>query len=149
MTRTRVQTMLAPMMMATALLGASLGPASAGLTSRAENAATPRGWSAVAGMEAREVREMARRLPASEEALPGQPWCGRAAEVATSLRHDFEEERVATNGRDTALWGSALMGTWTMVLERADGTSCVIASGIGFRDGAAPSAYFTRVGLNG
>ena len=39
------------------------------------------------------------------------------------------------------------MGTWTVVLERPDATSCVIASGIGFRDGTSPDAYFTRVGL--
>lgn len=137
------------MLLAAGLLAAGVGTASAGLTTRAENMATPRGWSAVAGMDARDVREMARGLPASEEAVPGQPWCGRDAEVAASLRHDFEEERVASNGHDTALWGSALLGTWTMVLERPDDTSCVIASGIGFRDGAAPSAYFTKVGLNG
>lgn len=137
------------MLLAAGLLAAGVGTASAALTTRAENAATPRGWSAVAGMDARGVREMARSLPVSTEAMPGQPWCGRDAEVAASLHHDFEEERVASNGRDTALWGSALMGTWTVVLERPDDTSCVIASGVGFREGAEPAAYFTRVGLNG
>ena len=98
-------------------------------------------------MDPRAVRDMARDLPTSDQAAVDQPWCAPDAEVETSLRHDFEEERVASNGRDTALWGSALMGTWTVVLERPDATSCVIASGIGFRDGTSPDAYFTRVGL--
>lgn len=132
---------------ATALIAAQAAPAGATITSRGENAANPRGWSAVQGMDPRAVRDMARDLPTSDQAAVDQPWCAPDAEIETSLRHDFEEERVASNGRDTALWGSALMGTWTVVLERPDATSCVIASGIGFRDGTSPDAYFTRVGL--
>ncbi|WP_423210950.1 hypothetical protein [Paracoccus yeei] len=132
---------------ATALIAAQAAPAGATITSRDENAAVPRGWSAVQGMDPRAVRDMARDLPTSDQAAVDQPWCAPDAEIETSLRHDFEEERVASNGRDTALWGSALMGTWTVVLERPDATSCVIASGIGFRDGTSPDAYFTRVGL--
>jgi hypothetical protein len=144
MTQTPLRSLLAA-----GLILLATGAANAGLTSRQENAAQPRGWSAVAGIDPRELREIARHLPLSDQAGPGQPWCDRDARIAASLRHDFEEERVATNGRDTALWGSVLMGTWTVVLERPDHTSCVIASGIGYRDGTAPSAYFTRVGLNG
>lgn len=132
---------------ATALITALAAPAGATITSRDENAANPRGWSAVQGMDPRAVRDMARDLPTSDQAAADQPWCAPDAEIEASLRHDFEEERVASNGRDTALWGSALMGTWTVVLERPDATSCVIASGIGFRDGTSPDAYFTRVGL--
>lgn len=137
------------MLLAAGLLAFGACSATAGLTTAAENAATPRGWSAVAGMDPSAVREMARGLPAAQAAAPGQPWCARDAEIAASLHRDFEESRVATNGHDTALWGSAMMGTWTVVLERPDDTSCVIASGIGFREDAAPSAYFTKVGLNG
>lgn len=118
------------------------------ITARAENS-EPRGWSAVAGMDPRSVREMARTLPVSADATDDKPWCDRNAEVEASLTQDFNEEKVATNGRDTALWGSDLMGTWTVVLERPDQTSCVIASGIGFSGGANPTAYFTQVGLNG
>lgn len=132
---------------ATVLIAALAAPAGATITSRDENAVNPRGWSAVQGMDPRAVRDMARDLPTSDQAAVDQPWCAPDAEIETSLRHDFEEERVASNGQDTALWGSALMGTWTVVLERPDATSCVIASGIGFRDGTSPDAYFTRVGL--
>lgn len=119
------------------------------ITSRSDEAAGPRGWSAVAGMDPRAVREMARGLPLSEQATGDQPWCGKDAEVEASLTHDFGETKVTTNARDTALWGSNVMGTWTVVLERPDATSCVIASGIGFEQDASPQAYFTNVGLNG
>ena len=123
--------------------------ASAAILTREDNAAPPRGWSAIANMDPRAVREMARTLPVSQDATGDQPWCGRDAEVEAALRHDFGEAKVATNAADTALWGSELMGTWTMVLERPDATSCVIASGIGFSSDASPQAYFTRVGLSG
>ncbi|SMO74598.1 hypothetical protein [Paracoccus laeviglucosivorans] len=118
------------------------------ITARSDNP-EPRGWSAVAGMDPRAVREMARTLPPSAEAVEDQPWCDMDAEVEASLKQDFDETKIATNGRDTALWGSDLMGTWTVVLERPDQTSCVIASGIGFSGAANPAAYLTKVGLNG
>ncbi|MBD9526631.1 hypothetical protein [Paracoccus sp. PAR01] len=121
--------------------------AHAATTSREENLANPRGWSAVAGMEPQAVREMARRLPLSEQASGDQPWCGHDAEIAQTLSDDFGESRIATNANDTALWGSDLMGTWTVVLERPDATSCVIASGIGFSDAQSPQSYFTKAGL--
>ncbi len=125
-------------------------PALAATQSREENLAHPQGWSAVAGMEPRAVREMARTLPLSDVATDDQPWCGRNAEIESTLRHDFDEEKVATvAAEDTTLWGSDLMGTWTVVLERPDATSCVIASGIGFRDGANPGTFLSRAGLNG
>lgn len=123
--------------------------AGANITTRAQNAANPQGWSAVSGMDPRAVREMARTLPLSDDATDDQPWCGRDAEVEAALRHEFEEQKIATNARDTALWGSQQMGTWTMVLERPDQTSCIIASGVGFTEQASPDAYFVRVGLSG
>lgn len=132
-----------------ALILALAAPAQATTQDRAQNLANPRGWSAVAGMDPREVRELARRLPLSENASGDQPWCDRDAAVESTLRHDFGEARVAAGDRGTVLWGSALMGTWTVVLERPDATSCVIASGIGFSDGANPGLFFTRAGLNG
>lgn len=74
------------------------------ITAHLDNA-DPRGWSAVAGMEPRSVREMARTLPVSPDATDDQPWCDLDAEVEASLTQDFEEQKVATNGQDTALWG--------------------------------------------
>lgn len=131
------------------VLALPAGQVSAEIASRAQNAANPRGWSAVAGMDPRAVREMARTLPVSEDAAIDRPWCDRDAEIEAALRHEFAEEKIATNGRDTALWGSDLMGTWTVVLERPDATSCIIASGIGFQSGENPQSYFVTVGLNG
>ncbi|WP_230383131.1 hypothetical protein [Paracoccus shanxieyensis] len=122
-------------------------PASAAITTREDNMAQPQGWSAVAGMDPREVREMARSLPPTTDVSPDKPWCDHRAQVEQSLTNEFGEARIGSNGGDTALWGSEQMGTWTVVLERADATSCIIASGTGFTTGANPSAYLTRVGL--
>ena len=133
-----------------AVLALSLAtPALAVTQSREDNLANPRGWSAVAGMDPREVRELARTLPLSQNAVGDQPWCDRKAEVESTLAHDFGEEKVAVGHEGTTLWGSALMGTWTMVYERGDATSCVIASGVGFSDGANPGLFFAKAGLNG
>ena len=134
----------------TALLALALAlPASAAITSREDNLAAPRGWSAMAGMDPHAVAEMARSLPLSDQAADDQPWCDHRAEVERTLTHDFGEEKIATAARGMVLWGSELMGTWTMVLDRADATSCVIASGIGYRDGASPQLFFSKAGLNG
>ena len=134
----------------TALLALALAlPASAAITSREDNLAAPRGWSAMAGMDPHAVAEMARSLPLSDQAADDQPWCDHRAEVERTLTHDFGEEKIATAARGMVLWGSELMGTWTMVLDRADATSCVIASGIGYSDGTNPQVCFTKAGLNG
>ena len=134
----------------TALLALALAlPASAAITSREDTLAAPRGWSAMAGMDPHAVAEMARSLPLSDQAADDQPWCDHRAEVERTLTHDFGEEKIATAARGMVLWGSELMGTWTMVLDRADATSCVIASGIGYSDGTNPQVFFTKAGLNG
>ena len=134
----------------TALLALALAlPASAAITSREDNLAAPRGWSAMAGMDPHAVAEMARSLPLSDQAAGDQPWCDHRAEVERTLTHDFGEEKIATAARGMVLWGSELMGTWTMVLDRADATSCVIASGIGYSDTTSPQVFFTQAGLSG
>lgn len=141
-------TRIAPALLALALAlpGA---PAMAAITAHRDNLAEPRGWSAIAGMDPRAVAELAQTLPLSEDATGDQPWCDRHAEVAQTLTHDFGEEKVAAGAQGLVLWGSDLMGTWTMVLERADATSCVIASGIGYSDAASPQEFFVKAGLNG
>ncbi len=137
----------------TALLALTLAvpgaPAMAAITSQADNLAAPRGWSAIAGMDPSAVAELARTPPLSDQAAGDQPWCDRQAEVERTLSHDFGEEKVATGARGMVLWGSELMGTWTMVLERADATSCVVASGIGYSDTTSPQVFFSKAGLNG
>lgn len=123
--------------------------ATGAITSRDDNQANPRGWSAIAGMDARAVVELARDLPLSAATTADQPWCDHSDQVAQTLTHDFGEEKVATGVKGTELWGSAVMGTWTMVLDRGDATSCVVASGIGYSDQASPRQFFTQAGLNG
>lgn len=143
---------IAPVAAVALALVAASGPASGAVTSRADNAsAAPttatglRGWSAIAGQSPDAVIEIARTLPLSQEATGDQPWCAQSAEIARTLSHDFDERKVATDANGTALWGSGLTGTWTMVLERANSTSCVIASGIGYSDAAAPGAFFASL----
>ncbi|WP_418024400.1 hypothetical protein ACNKFW_10865 [Paracoccus sp. TD-10] len=123
--------------------------AQAAIQTREENLAHPRGWSAIAGMDPRAVREVARTLPLSEVAVEDQPWCARKAELEQTLRQDFGEARIATGTDGVTLWGSDLMGTWTVVFERPDATSCVIASGIGFSDATSPQVFFVKAGFNG
>ncbi|RDW13304.1 hypothetical protein [Paracoccus thiocyanatus] len=132
-----------------ALLAVPALSAQAAIQSRAETLAHPRGWSAMAGLEPRAVREIARTLPASASAPEDQPWCERDADLENTLRHDFGETRIADGAQGTTLWGSDLMGTWTLVFERPDATSCVIASGIGFSDRASPQIFFTEAGIDG
>ncbi|ARJ69082.1 hypothetical protein [Paracoccus contaminans] len=106
-----------------------------------------KGWTAVAGLTGPAVLELARTLPLSAEASSDQPWCDSAAAVAHSLRSEFDEQPVTHRADGTQLWGSDLMGTWTLVLGRNDGTQCVIASGIGYQDGTNPLAFYAKVDL--
>lgn len=106
-----------------------------------------RGWTAVAGMSGPEVVELARTLPVETEASGHVPWCDAAPVVNAALKTEFEENLVTRRADGTQLWGSDLMGTWTVLLERADNTHCVIASGIGYQDGVDPGAFYAKVGL--
>ena len=106
-----------------------------------------RGWTAVAGMSGPEVVELVRSLPArTTEASGNLPWCDAAPVVSTALKSEFDENLVARRADGTQLWGSDMMGTWTVLLERGD-THCVIASGIGYQDGVDPGAFYAKVGL--
>lgn len=110
--------------------------------------AAVKGWTAVAGMSGPAVLQLARTLPVTTEAAGDGPWCDSAATVRGALKAEFEEDLVTRRADGTQLWGSDTMGTWTVVLARADGTQCVIASGIGYEDGANPLAYYAKVGLS-
>lgn len=106
-----------------------------------------KGWTAVAGLSGPEVVELARTLPLETEASGNLPWCDAAPVVSAALKSEFEENLIARRADGTQLWGSGLMGTWTVLLERADNTNCVIASGIGYQDGVDPGAFYAKVGL--
>lgn len=107
-----------------------------------------KGWTAVAGMSGPAVIAMARDLNISTEASSDQPWCDRAAVVDSALKSEFEELPVTYRADGTELWGSALTGTWTVVLSRPDNVQCVIASGIGYQDGTDPAKFYAKVGLS-
>lgn len=109
--------------------------------------AAVKGWTAVAGMEGPAVLQMALTQRVDPMAQGDQPWCDSAAAVGDALSTEFDEAPVTRRADGTQLWGSDTMGTWTVVLSRPDGLQCVIASGIGYQDGANPLAYYAKVGL--
>ncbi|MDO5705859.1 MAG: hypothetical protein Q4G49_12445 [Paracoccus sp. (in: a-proteobacteria)] len=131
----------------TARIAATAAVLTTALTLATPATATPiKAWSAMAGVEPAVLLQTAQELPLSAVAVGDQPYCAPDAEIATALTHDFDEALVGTTGVDghqTELWGSDLMGTWTVVAARDDDTSCIIASGIGF-DAATDSAAFYR-----
>ena len=112
----------------------------------------PRGWSAVAGSDTASVIEMAATLPAGDMAEGDTPYCDADPAIARTLSQDFGESLVEGTriaGNDAQLWGSHVLGTWTLVLARPDATSCIVASGIGYRDSANPDIYYAKAGLEG
>lgn len=105
-------------------------------------------WSAMAGVEVAALLEQVDELPLSEAAVDDQPYCAPDAEIAFTLSTDFAEQPVVTAGAGgTELWASDLMGTWTVVAPRADDTSCIIASGIGYNDEREAEVYYSSAGL--
>ncbi len=127
----------------------STTPTLAAITSRADSLANPRGWSAIAGMDVQSVIDLAQNLPLSSEATEDQPYCTQSGQMARALKDDFDEVLVAHGAQDTSLWGSQEMGTWTLTLNRADRTSCVIASGVGYSKHANPMQFYHQAGLKG
>lgn len=125
----------------------SVTAAQSAIESAPVNAGPVKGWTAVAGLSGPAVIELARSLPVAADAERDQPWCDRAAAVGSALKTEFEENLVTRRADGTQLWGSDLMGTWTVVLTRPDTTQCVIASGIGYRDGTDPATFYSKVGL--
>lgn len=122
-------------------------PAQSAILSSPTLNAPVRGWTAVAGLSGPEVVELVRTLPVETEASGHLPWCDAAPVVNAALSTEFEENLVARRADGTQLWGSDLMGTWTVLLARGDDTNCVIASGIGYQDGVDPGAFYAKVGL--
>lgn len=135
---------------AAALPAAAILPvpaAQAAALARSAPAGPVRGWTSVAGMTGPEVVQLARHLPVETDPGSDRPWCDAAPVVQSALAAEFEETMVARRADGTSLWGSDAMGTWTVLLERADSTHCVIGSGIGYRDGVDPGSLYARVGL--
>lgn len=104
-------------------------------------------WSAMDGIPVVALLEQAQDMPVSDLAIGDQPYCAEDAEIHQTLLHDFREQPVDTSHEGTQLWGSDDTGTWTLVAPRADGTSCIIASGIGFKASADVEVYYKTAGL--
>lgn len=105
-------------------------------------------WSAMRGTEPAALLAAINSLPVSELAIDDQPYCAADGEIAATLEQDFSEHPVdLDNASGTELWGSDLMGTWTLVAPREDDTSCIIASGIGFTTDKTAEAFYTVAGL--
>ena len=110
----------------------------------------PRAWSAIAGSDTASVIEMAAALPAGAMGEADAPYCDADPQIARTLAHDFGESLIdgsSFDGKQAQLWASPVMGTWTLVLARADATSCIVASGIGFSDAANPDVFYAQAGL--
>lgn len=106
------------------------------------------GWSAMKGTDTATLLRDVQTMPLSSQATEDQPYCASDAEIADTLEHDFNELPIDTANADgTHLWGSDQLGTWTLVATRADQTSCIIASGIGFDDQADTEEYYEVAGL--
>ena len=105
-------------------------------------------WSAMQGIAPAALLEDVHALPLSEMAIDDQPYCAADQEIAETLTTDFNEVPVDhSDDSGTELWGSDQLGTWTLVAPRADDTSCIIASGIGFTADRQTEAYYTVAGL--
>ena len=105
-------------------------------------------WSAVEGVAPSELVEDIRAMPLSAMAVNDQPYCASDTEISTTLSQDFGERPIETAGSQEAeLWGSDIMGTWTLVAPRSDETSCIIASGVGYSEDLAVGDYFRIAGL--
>lgn len=105
-------------------------------------------WPAMAGVSVPVLLERAQTLPVSDLAVGDQPYCAADAEIHETLGQDFAESPVPGDGHAaTELWASDRMGTWTLVAPRADGTSCIIASGIGYDAARDPAVYYRTAGL--
>lgn len=146
-------------MAALAAIGGLMLPASIALSAIDFNAddragqPVPRVWAAMAGADTPSVISMIANQPAQSlvpELNPDEPYCDLRTTLTQTLSHDFGEHLVQTKSQGpdgTELWGSDLMGTWTLVYHRQDGVACVIASGTGYSDGANPAVYYTQAGI--
>lgn len=105
-------------------------------------------WSALAGVPVPALLDRAGELPVTDMAIGDRPYCAPDAEITMVLEHDFNEAPVDDRTHSgTQLWGSDQLGTWTLVAPRADETSCIIASGIGFHPDRDVEIYYRTAGL--
>ncbi|MFD1881809.1 hypothetical protein [Paracoccus pacificus] len=110
-----------------------------------------RAYSAIADVPVAQVIGMAAgEIPLPEDPTM-QPYCETYSALGASLDHDFGEELIQMQtvnaGGQAELWGSDVMGTWTIVYARPDDTACVVASGTGYRSGIDSGAFLDAAGI--
>lgn len=103
-----------------------------------------RAWSALEGYAIPDL--VGADQPDAGLTLADQPYCDGDSAIAQTLRHDFAEHPVATRA-GTELWGSAQMGTWTIVDHRDSGVTCIVGSGIGFQADVDPATFYQKAGF--
>lgn len=82
------------------------------------------------------LTSIALTVPLSAQA---EPVCMPTEELAASLKDWYGEVPVRRNiATGQQLWASERTGTWTLVQQRVDGTSCTLDSGEGY-DAEGPS----------
>ena len=72
-------------------------------------------------------------IVASSASAIAMPQCGDRDHVIGSLSETYSEQHIASGFQSTAglmeIWASDSDGTWTILLTRPDGQTCVVASG--------------------
>ncbi len=95
------------------------------------------------------VTDMMERAPQSVD----QPFCDQSEKVGATLAHDFAEDRkdTWTEGKDMVLqlWGSEIMGTWTLLHVGQDDIACVVSSGTGWSGDSTPADVMAMTDVAG
>jgi hypothetical protein len=86
------------------------------------------------------------------EQVPTDPYCDVQETLVINLTEEYGEELSlsALNPDQTRFdfWTSDDAGTWTVTYTRTDGVACVIGSGVGWAQGAAPGVFLSEVGVD-
>ncbi len=72
-------------------------------------------------------------IATSTASAVAMPHCGSRDHVIASLSDTYSERHIASGFQSSAglmeVWASDVDGTWTILLTRPDGQTCVVASG--------------------
>lgn len=70
---------------------------------------------------------------APAQAQSPQPNCGLRTQIVEVLSQKYQERHQASGLQNAAamveVWASDTTGSWTILITRADGVSCIVASG--------------------
>ncbi len=83
--------------------------------------------------------------PAFSQGMNPRTICSSRDAITTGLQQKFEETQkgagLETGSRLFELWHSPETGSWTILLTRPNGTSCIMASGSTWKDIPAQAAH--------